>query len=599
MLRIQRQLRSRLTDSDEGFTLVELVVSMFVISVVLLGLMGVQVQALEGVGLAKQRQQATAIANRTMEQLRALPYDTVAAGLNTSDLAGDPNISSLSGVDSFTPTYDSSISEALQTSTTQATAPLYPHVSTQTLGNVSYRVRSYVSRVDPAADLGYNLTVVVDWASAVTGGQTKETAIRSRTFSPTGCSSSSTGTRPFAGPCEAFFYSDAGFASGGITVAPLIAGDELVPGSGVTGLEVNLPTLSTRTQNEQITSSQSVATTSAASASTPLGGGSIGGQSATSAADTDPGSGTGNSPGAATVLTYSGPTSMTEGGSSGSFSVAVPSSANGSTLSTTASATSPACSDDAGTVVVNNQACSSANVTPDGGFEAEMAVTVGGRDLGPTRLARVESSTTPSTWRAFGARAPLPVAGHCASTTDGGCVVAGARRDFGEVTAGYLPSLAAGDSAPSGFTSMVTVSGAGHRASAESGINPAAGSASRSGTLVYWTGSGYSTPVDLSTLSTAQSISLGTATGSYAAGGSSVVEVVLSGQVVVEPPSVTNTGSAPCKTTACSTVASAGSVRAVVQYDIYDAGALAASFIVTTDLGTTIAQTTYKAAPDA
>jgi hypothetical protein len=58
----------------------------------LLGLLTVQVSALRTVTVAKERQQATALTNRTMEQLRALPYNTVTAGLNTSDLGGDANI---------------------------------------------------------------------------------------------------------------------------------------------------------------------------------------------------------------------------------------------------------------------------------------------------------------------------------------------------------------------------------------------------------------------------------------------------------------------------------------------------------------------------
>ena len=55
--------------------------TLFVISAVLLGLITVQLQSLGSVGLAKQRQAGHGSGNRTMEQIRALPYDTVTAGL--------------------------------------------------------------------------------------------------------------------------------------------------------------------------------------------------------------------------------------------------------------------------------------------------------------------------------------------------------------------------------------------------------------------------------------------------------------------------------------------------------------------------------------
>jgi type IV pilus modification protein PilV len=63
-----------------GFTLIELLVVMVILAGCLLGLMTVQVSALRSVTVAKERQQATALTNRTMEQLRALPTTRSPAG---------------------------------------------------------------------------------------------------------------------------------------------------------------------------------------------------------------------------------------------------------------------------------------------------------------------------------------------------------------------------------------------------------------------------------------------------------------------------------------------------------------------------------------
>lgn len=585
--------------SDEGFTLTEVVVTLFVISAVLLGLITVQVQALGSVALAKERQQATALGNRTMEQLRALPYDTVSSGLRSCDIAGDANISS----GAFRPTYDSSINEAIVTNSTActgaATAPLYPHVQQNAdtlIGSTQFRVRTYVSRVSTASDQGYFLTVIVDWASANTKGVNKLTALRSRLFSPTGCSSSSTATRPFAGPCQAFFYSDAGMSPPGITVTSVTTGAPLLTGTTVTGMESKLPALSVRTQNEQIVSAQSIATTSKLvlkESSTQTDGG----QSGSSAADTDPASGAGNSPASATSVSRTGSGSLSASGPTATFGLTSPTSDTGSAFSTTQAGASPACSDDGGTLLNTNQACSTANLTPSGTYRATMDINLPGGGIAVAQLARIATPGPATAWRAFGARAALPVAGHCASTSGIGCVASGARRALGAVTVGGLPPAGSGDTVPAGFTGMATLDGFSAVVGSESGISPAAGTASRgANTLTYWNGSGYST----ATLgSGSASYSLGTAVGTYRIAGVPELIITMTGTVQVDPVTTVSTGTAPCEAAACTSTSTVGGVRISVQYDVSNGTGPLGSFIVTADLGSTLAQTTYKAAPSA
>ena len=598
MLSLGRRLRRSIhviKSDDSGFTLAELLVSLVVLGAVLIGLMAVQVRALQGVSLAKQRQQATGLANRSMEQLRAQPYDSVTAGLFASDVAaGDPNITVVSGVTTFKPTYTVGITEPLVTTTSPVAAPLNPHVQLVALENATFTVRSYVSRVDAIQNLGYWLSVIVSWSGSAAGGQTRTVAARSRLFSPTGCSASSTATRPFAGPCQAFFYTDAGSSPAGISVTPLVAGQPLLVGNDARALDVSTPGLSARTQNEQVVSTQSSATTSTGSITT--GGANIaaGGQVGVSAADTDPATGQGGTPAAASPVDYSG-TSPSISGATGNFSLALPA-ASGAAYSTTAASATPSCSDETGAALITGQACSTSSITPAGTYGASLLLTVAGHGPIDLALGRIAAPATPSPWRAYGARAIAPVSGHCSAIVAGqvGCVTSAVQRSLGAVTAGTLGIPMPGDSVPAGFSSMASLTSFNALARAEAGTGIIAPTATRTAMLTYWNGSNYSS---ISIPASGGAWNLGTAIGTYKTSAVTSLTVSLSGSVVADP--VATTGSVPCPTAGCTVSASVGGVRLTVRYDISNGGVPIGSFNVVTDVGSTLAQSTYKAAPSA
>src|SRR4051812_25483235 len=163
------RFRSR-QSADEGFTLVELTVAMVVTVLVMSSLMIVFLGSIRGVALAKQRQAATGLATSTMEQLRALDYGTLSAGLYCSDLAGDTNvtITGTCGTTGATVTLapaGSAISEAVKVQTgppATPVPPLFPHAppAGKILENVKYTTMTYVT-VSPTTPAAFNLTVFV------------------------------------------------------------------------------------------------------------------------------------------------------------------------------------------------------------------------------------------------------------------------------------------------------------------------------------------------------------------------------------------------------------------------------------------------------
>src|SRR3989442_9212686 len=88
-----RRLRSRMR-SEGGFTLIELMVAVGIMLVALLALAYTATIGFSDIALARQRQGASGLANQTIEQIRALPFDVVKKGLGNTDLSSgsDPNI---------------------------------------------------------------------------------------------------------------------------------------------------------------------------------------------------------------------------------------------------------------------------------------------------------------------------------------------------------------------------------------------------------------------------------------------------------------------------------------------------------------------------
>jgi prepilin-type N-terminal cleavage/methylation domain-containing protein len=582
-------VRSR---ADSGFTMVELIVAMVILVTVLLALITVQVRALQGVALAKQRQQATAYANQAMERMRALPYGTVTAGLNSTDLAGDPN---LTGGNLVPACGASGISEPVVTTGSAATAPLYPHVqtiaSTATV-NVSYKVSSYVTLVSTTAgdtSQGYWLTAIANWPAAGSCGATKTVRSRSQLFSPSGCLA--TATHPFSGPCQAFYDGAAASTPAGITVSSAgAAGTTPFTNNDLTSGGVSLPSLSAAVQSEETISASGQAATSGAqySDSTPPDK-SSGAQAASTGASTDPTSGTASTPAAATV-TQTGASALTKAGSDGksTFTFTPGAGDAGKSASTTAATALGNCNNLSDVAVASVQACSSSAMTPGGTTSASL--TYGSQ----MSLGSVAATATPS--RAFTSRYVPSGASFCTGGTAAGCISSNISRALDNSVVGGVPGVVS--TSTSGFSaasSMVTVTGYTDAAKAES--SPTVQGSNRAGVLTYWSGAGFTTL----TLAAGTDLAYTTPTPvvvTYLGPGGTVVTLSMTDSVTVTPASLTTSG-ASCQPVACTTTSTSGTVVAAVTYTMSVGGSPVGFFTATLTLGSAMAKTSYRAAPSA
>lgn len=588
---------SRSSD-DEGFTLLEMTVAMMIIGVVIATLVALQISELKTVTVARQRQAATALADQKIERLRALPYTAVQAGLLASDVAvNDTRIVNgrLTGWN-----------EAVVVSQNQTQAELKPHVQPVTQNGVTYNVFTYITHpVDPVtgadstSTVDFWLTVITSWSSSQTGGKFKNVTVRTRVSYPAGCTSGGGSVdHPYAGPCQPFFYGTAGRSAGGITIDSPDTSGATPPINGLPfdSAGVLFANYSTQIGVEQTTSALSKLFESGIQVDS-----STTGQNSTSAvADIDPATAVASGPFNNTAPTSSSASTQISG-TNGVLTLVRSGVATGSAVqSTVASTSGGGCQDLAGTVLATNQPCASSELSRVGGNEADLDLTsYAGRDL----PAFVLASMTPdaSATRSFSGRFLTAGGGHCAGTSGDGCVATGVSRAISSFSVGGLPTGGSGgDTVPSNFAGMVTGSAYADSATTEAGVNSAAPnttnfSTTRTGAVKYWNGNGYST----ADLTAAHVYTLPTTTAAYMSNGNPAITISMTGQLSVGAPSTSKQLPTNCQPTACTSSANAGSLTSTITYTISFGSNQIANFTVSLDLGSVIANTTYRAVPSA
>lgn len=476
---------------ENGFTVLETVVALGVILAAMLTLAYTANVGFSDAAYARQRQTASGLANETLEQIRALPFDTLKQGLSNFDsLGSDPNIQVVGPDYFFTGVTPNEKIARGDIPLAPPVVPLVPHIQNTNVGTAAtYKISSYVTYFNNVQTANtYRVSVIVTWTNTARKGIAKVQA-QSIFFSGSGCLSTS--THPFAAPCQPFLFANASGDEGDISFTGNV--DDLA----IDGAHLRLGGVTSNMQIEQISAVQGTTETSGVSlAVNGQAETDTGNQGVTSGADNDPAPP--NSEFSSTSTPAQGSNTLTGTAGGGSFfSVTSSAGDTGTTTSTSSASVSPPnpCSDSVGTPQTDSLPCG-ASKAKQGGTESAFAfLRRSGRDLGTTSFASVDAS--PEDLYAFTNRAGAPEFSYCPATSGEGCVHADVTRTWGAVSLGGLPDIFAGASLPPGWTGyLLTGSNLKTTASAEAGVGSAAPSVKVQGTVSYYNGLGY-TPLPL------------------------------------------------------------------------------------------------------
>jgi hypothetical protein len=251
---LRRRIRALHTE-ERGFTLIETLVAITVIFSALTTLALVATTGFKYIGLARERQAATGIATKLMEDLHALSVSTITKGMKTSDLAGDPSIvTSCSGDAAGVYRYLSCAGDKIVQASDSATVePLNPHRGTLTAPEypTTYSWASYITNNNPGND-PFRMTVIVTWSESSVGGVAKFIQLQSLWDSPKGCSSPAV-VHPFAGPCQPYFIGNATVSQGQVLITGTLDGNTIT-----TSPALLLSTAEARASVEQVSQMQGI-----------------------------------------------------------------------------------------------------------------------------------------------------------------------------------------------------------------------------------------------------------------------------------------------------------------------------------------------------
>jgi type II secretory pathway pseudopilin PulG len=164
--------KARLAASDEaGLTLIETLMALLVFLLIFLALLTSTIAGFTAVRQTRFVQQASALANESIEAARDMSYDAVILVSSDTTWTGDPYASTtcapnFSGVRSHDP--DGSGPLACERIAEGATGSFNPHRATRTIDGKQFTVNRYVTWVDDATQGGTGqsykrFSVVVEW----------------------------------------------------------------------------------------------------------------------------------------------------------------------------------------------------------------------------------------------------------------------------------------------------------------------------------------------------------------------------------------------------------------------------------------------------
>ncbi len=449
-----RGILCRLRSDERGFSLLETVIAITVIFGALLTLSYAATIGFQYESLARQKQTATGIADQIMEQTRGLAWDRITAGHLSSDLTADPNlVTSCAGdaagvyrllsctAQTGRPGSGERVvagASSCASSSPDCVYPLVRHTGQITQNNIAYTWRTYDTNNCPtlttggcAATTPYRVTVIVTW----TGGRVapnKIVQVQSLFWSPTGCRSTS--THPFAAPCQPFFLGVSSVAQGNINVTGTVAGTTFESG------DLSTSGVQSSVQQEQLSQAEGSFSQSGVRLVDSLGAATVAGDvAASSAADTDPGTGasTWSEVTCGTSVLCAGGSVST--GSSNTVVLTAPGGETAQSDSTTAAGAANICPPPPDTGQTDGKPCSGSRIQQGGELSAVVTLNGAATPLGNATLARILAAAgSPNT--TFSDRVQYNATGLCSPITGSdGCLEQTTTRAVGTVNVGALP----------------------------------------------------------------------------------------------------------------------------------------------------------------
>jgi type II secretory pathway pseudopilin PulG len=465
------RLRAMVRRDDTGFTLIEITIATGLVMTVLVLMAGVLSSGITSTAVARQRQSADGIANQTLEQVRALPFETLAEGLSTPDLAvtagtSDPRVEVCGGTYCFD-------DETIVHSADATGAPLVPHSAVTTTGPTEFTVSTYVTYYEDQLDTQtFRVTAHVAWTSNVRGGSEQQVEVQTITHSPSSSSPPnaclSLEFHPFSGPCQPSFTASAVADPGTIEVTGTVDGigvQRALLSGGRASSDLVIEQIS---RAEGLAQGSTVVLQETGGSEQTVGGASVASQADNDPSDTKPTHDTGSlsSQAAANASLTTSPTGS---------SVAASITAGGalSSTSTTSAATERPCPNLSGvTNETDSQPCGGSRSTTTSTTTLDAAVHVGALNVASFPLAAVGPQVNPST----------AITDRAIGSSDG-TARAEMTRSAIDFKVGALPALLF---PATGFDGFVQLSGHTDTTTAQAGVDSAAPTATRGGTLRFW-----------------------------------------------------------------------------------------------------------------
>ena len=490
----RRSRTARLRDAPSkqaGFGLLEVVIASGVMLTALTSMAYVITNTLYDISGANHRQTAIALADEAVEQARALPYPTIARGVETAYLAGDPRVVGTGAAAALATTGERIVHYA----NNPTVAPLVPNVSSRTIGGVVYAVRFYVSHFDNNPALGmFTLTAFVDWRGG-RGNQASSVRATSVVYSPSAALLQSPGVgqggcitavSPFTGACPVYVEAKSDVLPGQIRLSG--SGSS---GATLTSTSSELPSAASRLESGQVVKTEGVGK----GGGVVLSGAPVGQPTSFTVADNIPG---GNpdpvGPSQSQVATSSS-TSVSQSAGPGTVSLTITGtpSLDRSESSSTVAAGGSQCPDPVGVLLTDGLPCDR-SVGEQGGA-LRQAFDLAPLGLGSLVLSEVAAPPSPVVAYTKHIESNVDPSKPCLGTGASGCVQSYASRSIGRVRVGGLPSVAGLPALFSGY--LYELDNYADSVSVEAGIDASAVAdiPPPTGTLKYWAGplSGYTT----------------------------------------------------------------------------------------------------------